>query len=95
MDYIQLIKILIEWSVNSKEYDMLLFLYKNFNIGIPIKFVYKLPDNNIFYSLSSFTNNNDIKSIADHNLNELFLLFKKSKYKQLCNWNNNYGYINM
>ena len=90
--YVELIKILIEWSIKSKEYSMLLFLYKNFNVGIPTKLIYKLPDINVFMSLSSFNEKNDTKKTDDKELDNLFWIFKKSKYKKLKNWNESYGY---
>jgi hypothetical protein len=92
MDYILILKILTEWSINSKEYELLNFIYSNFNIGIPNRFLYKLPDHNIFYSLSSFNSNNDLKKIEDKNLEQLFYMFKKSKYTRLEYWNNSQGY---
>ena len=93
MDYILLLKILMEWSVNSKEYQLLYFVYNNFNIGIPVRFLYKLPDNNVFFSMSAFNSTNDIKNSDDKELNTLFRLLKKSKYRNLEKWNNSYGYI--
>ena len=39
MTTIELIKILTKWSLESKEYEMLYFIYNEFNIGIPIKFL--------------------------------------------------------
>ena len=95
MDYILILKILTVWSINSKEYELLKFIYSNFNIGIPNKFLYKLPDHNIFYSLSSFNSNNDLKKIEDKYLDQLFYMFKKSKYTELEYWNYNYGYKNI
>jgi len=93
MNYIQLIKILIEWSIKSKEYNMLLFLYTNFEIGIPARLIYKLPSQNVFMSLSSFNEKNEYKKVDDKYLDNLFCIFKKSKYKKLKNWNESYGYI--
>ena len=90
MDYKQLLKILLEWSIKSKEYSMTLFIYLNFNIGIPVKFLYFLPDKN-YFTLSSFLNRNDEKSYKDKYLDELIYLFKKSKYQKLEDWNL-YGY---
>ena len=92
MDYILILKILTEWSINSKEYELLNFIYSNFDIGIPNRFLYKLPDNNIFYSLSSFNSNNDLKKTEDMYLDQLFHMFKKSKYTKLVYWNDNHGY---
>jgi hypothetical protein len=90
MDYKQLLKILTEWSIKNKEYSLTLFIYSNFNIGIPVKFLYFLPDKD-YFTLSSFLNNNDVKQHKDNYLNELISLFKKSKYQKLDAWNL-YGY---
>ena len=87
-----LLKILIEWSLKNKEYHMTLFIYSNFNIGIPNKLLYKLPEKNTFSSVSSFLNTNDNRSIDDYNLKQLFDLFLKSKFTNLENWNNSIGY---
>jgi hypothetical protein len=92
MDYILLLKILTEWSLKNKEYDLALIIYKEFNIGIPVNLLYKLPQQNIFYSLSSFNTKNEIINY-DNTLEKLFSLFLKSKYTTLQNWSNKYGYI--
>jgi hypothetical protein len=93
MNYVTLLKILLEWGIKSKEYNLVLFIYKSFNIGIPVKFLYSLPDNNRFFTLSSFVKNNDVKNSDDENLQHLFSIFKKSKYEKLPEWNMCYGYI--
>jgi hypothetical protein len=92
VDYKLLLKILMEWSINSKEYETVLFIYKTFNIGIPVKFLYKLENKNMFFSLNSFVNNSHTKKNNNKELNELFELFKTSKYKKLIHWENKYGY---
>lgn len=88
-----LLKILTEWSIESQEYALVLFIYKTFNIGIPNKLLYKLPDKDLFFSLDSFVANNNVKKVDTEELKELFDIFKKSKYKKLENWNNSFGYI--
>ena len=88
MTTIELIKILTKWSLESKEYEMLYFIYNEFNIGIPIKFLYKIPDKNVFSSLNSFFDEKDNKQIDD----KLCKLIKKSKYQRLGNFDNLYGY---
>jgi len=93
MNYIELIKILTEWSIKSKEYKLLLFLYINFDIGIPTRFIYALPNHNIFMSLKAFNEKNEYKKVDNKDLENLFCIFKKSKYKKLQNWNESYGYI--
>ena len=64
IDYKLLVKILIEWSIKNKNYDMTYFMYSNFNIGIPVKFLYNLEDNNTFFS-----------SILEYTI-DLFVFFK-------------------
>ena len=89
-NYILLLKILLKWSLKSKEYEMTLFIYSNFKIGIPVKFLYNIEYNNV-YSLNSFLN--DSKIVTDIVLQNLFDMFKRSKYKSLNDWNNMYGYV--
>lgn len=91
-EYKLLIKILTEWSINNKQYDVLYFIYTNFNIGIPVKFLYKLENKNLYFCLTSFVNGHETKYIKDENLKKIVNLFKKSKYKRLKEWNNIYGY---
>ena len=92
MDYTKLLKILVEWSINAREYETVYFIYTNFSIGIPGKFLYKLPDVNIFNSLETFISNNDTKKIDNEYLEKLFALFKESKYTKLKDWGDSYGY---
>lgn len=92
MNYKQLLKILIEWSIQNKNYDMVYFIYSNFNIGIPVSLLYQIQNKTIFNSLDSFFNNHHNKQVRDENLKKLFELFKKSKYKRLSCWNNHFGY---
>lgn len=91
-DYKNLLKILIEWSLKSKEYNMTNFIYSNFNIGIPVKLIYLLPKQCNFSSFTSFIKGHENVYIKDDNLRELFSNFKKSKYKPLQYWNGSYGY---
>ena len=93
MNYINLLKILLEWSINAKEYETVYFIYINFNIGITVRFLYKLPDIHIFSSLSSFNLNHDSKKIDNKYLEKLFNMFKQSKYVKLRGWNDSYGYL--
>ena len=76
MNYKQLLKILIEWSIKNKNYDMLYFIYSNFNIGIPVSLLYQIQNKSIFHSLDSFFNNHRNKQLRDQNLKKLFELFK-------------------
>ena len=92
LDYKKLLKILIEWSLRSKEYDMTNFIYCNFNIGIPVKLIYSLPKQCNFSSFSSFIKGHENINIKDDSLRNLFENFKKSKYKPLKEWDNKYGY---
>ena len=50
MDYIALIKILTEWSMKNKEYQLVNFLFSEFYIGIPVNLLYSL----LIFSLDKF-----------------------------------------
>jgi hypothetical protein len=92
IDIKTLLKILTEWGFNSKNYYLVHAIYSNFNVGIPIKFIYKLPKRNHFESLNAFIDTNEILSKTDDiYLQEIFEMFKKSKYKKLPVWGR-YGY---
>jgi len=92
---INLIKqIIICWSLKKQEYQITHCLYTTFNVGIPNRLLYSLPEKNIFYSAKSFLTSKDNPSITSDNkyLNNLLELFRKSKYQRLPEWNNLFGY---
>lgn len=91
MTYILLLKILIKWSMKNKEYQLANFIFSEFDVGIPVKLLYYLPSSNMFSSLNSFSNYNELKSIDDYYLKELFSNFLNSKYGHLKYWNT-FGY---
>ena len=78
--------------MKNKEYQLSNFIFSEFKIGIPVKLLYSLPSSNMFLSANSFISYNDIKSIDDYNLKELFLKFINSKYGYLKHWNT-FGYL--
>uniref|UniRef100_A0A6C0D071 Uncharacterized protein n=1 Tax=viral metagenome TaxID=1070528 RepID=A0A6C0D071_9ZZZZ len=86
----ELLKILMLWYLESGEYEVVYYLYKDFNVGIPARYIYKFPDNTI-KTLENVldpvynTNNEYIKKI--------YSLFKNSKWQELPTWNNSYGYL--
>jgi hypothetical protein len=92
MNYVTLLKILTEWSIDSGEYQLLFFIYETFHIGIPTNLLYKLPNMKRFDSFSSFQANHETKRLDDHHLRKLFDLFKISKYTTLSHWNGKIGY---
>lgn len=89
MDYLLLLKILMEWSLNSKEFEIVHFIYTNFKIGIPNKYLYTLSDKNYFTSLSSFQRDNECKNPKE--MNKIIELFPFSKYGFLEEWKT-FGY---
>ena len=92
---INLIKqIILQWSLKKQEYQLTHSLYTTFNFGIPNRLLYSLPEKIIFYSAKSFLTSKDNTSIASNNkyLNNLLVLFRKSKYQRLPEWNNLFGY---
>lgn len=94
MDIINLLKILTIWGIETENYDLVLFIYSNFKIGIPVSLLYKLKDKNMFNSVSSFLKDNSlIKDLTNEYLKSLFELFLQSKYDRLQYWEHKYGYF--
>ena len=89
MDYLELLKILMKWSLENKEYDMTQFLFTDLNVGIPNKYLYQLSEKKYFTSLSSFEKNNECKN--PEGMNEIIKYFSYSKYCFLEEWNT-FGY---
>ena len=85
-------KILLEWSFKNKHYHMSYILFTEFNIGIPNNLLYSLDDKKNYSSITEFINDDCSKNINDKYLNDIVILFKKSKYIRLPEWNNKYGY---
>jgi len=91
MDYYKLLKILITWSADKGEFELLYYLYNFFDLGIPNKLLYKFPSSGVF-NLSHVHSKTDIIN-RDFFLNKLLRDFKTSKYKKLKHWDNSYGFI--
>jgi hypothetical protein len=91
MDNKKLIKILMKWGLENKEYDMVYIIYTNLNIGIPNAFIYQMPKQNCFSTIKSALKNNNIK-LDFHTLKKLLTTFLNSKWTQLEEWDNSYGY---
>jgi hypothetical protein len=87
MNYTLLYKILLEWSLKNKEYEMTNFIYNEFDIGIPVNFLYKLSDK----TLDNFITTSDHKMSDSKHLDELLKSFLSSRYGYLHEWNK-YGY---
>lgn len=83
----------MKWALESKDYYMVYILYTEYDTGIPNYLLYSsLPSKNVFGSVEDLKNSNDTKYSQDEYVNKIFVLFKRSKYKRLPEWNNNYGY---
>ena len=75
MDYKLLCKILMKWSLENKEYELTTFIYNEFNIGIPVSYLYKLPTQMYFSSMDNFFSNSDTKKSNDKHLDNLLSIF--------------------
>jgi len=62
----------MKWSLENKEYELINFIYNEFNIGI-------IPTQMYFSSIDNFFNNSDNKKSDDKYLDR----FSKSKYGPL------------
>lgn len=92
MDYNLLCKILMKWSLENKEYQLTNFIYNEFNVGIPVSYLYKLPSQMYFSSMDDFFSNSDIKKSNDENLDDVLTNLSISKYGRLDEWGGKYGY---
>ena len=93
MDIQKLGQIMMKWSLESKDWETVLALYKVYNVGIPVKYVYRLPKKNMYNSVTEAIGSNNIEISSDKpHLRELLLLFPYSKWKRLTEWNDSYGY---
>lgn len=87
MDYGKLGVILMKWGLEKKDYEFVYRLYTEYSIGIPANLIYSLPEK------YSFVNEESILNSPNIFMNNLFALFRESKWARLKNWNNSYGYI--
>ena len=86
-------KILMKWFLEHEEYESVYFLYTEFNIGIPVKYLYAIPSRNCFSSILTFVSDVDnIGGCNDKDLNQLLCIFPKSRYMRLSEWENVFGY---
>ncbi len=92
MDYNLLFKILMKWSLENKEYQLTNFIYNEFNIGIPVSYLYKLPSQMYFSSMDNFFNNSDVKKSNDKHLDSVLSILSSSRYCPLIEWDSKYGY---
>jgi hypothetical protein len=93
MDRTELAKIMMKWSLESQDWEVVLALYTIYNIGIPVQYIYKFPQKNIYNSIREVTGSDDIELYsANPSLRELLSLFPQSKWKRLTEWDDSYGY---
>jgi hypothetical protein len=86
-------QIMMKWSLESRDWETVLVLYKVYNVGIPVKYVYRLPKKNVYNSVSEAIDSNNIELSSDNpHLQELLLLFQRSRWKRLTEWTDSYGY---
>lgn len=79
--------------LENQEFEKAYKLYKEFNVGIPIKYLYSLPEKKNYVSMSSFINNSTNKYSNDTYFIKLMDLLKKSKIIKSPEWNNMFCYV--
>ncbi len=82
----------MKWALENKDYYMAYILYIGYDVGIPNSLLYSLPSKQSFSSIDDFKKSNNSKYSHEKYLNDIFILFKSSKYKRLFEWGNSYGY---
>jgi len=87
-------KLLMEWSLKNEEWFLVVLLFEHMKIGIPNKFLYKLPQKKNQNTYDALTNKDE--TILFHNnsslLQHLLLSFKFCKWTKLDEWDGLYGY---
>jgi hypothetical protein len=87
-------QILMEWAFKNEEYYMAYMLYTEFDTGIPNFLLYSLKKKTYFNSIENFLKTSEcFAHVTDKYLQKIFVLFKKSNFIKLKNWDNSYGYI--
>lgn len=79
IDYEKLGEILMDWSMNNKDYYFSYVLFKQFGVVLPNKLLYNLPDKKIL-TLSESQEEYIPKEIKNNFLIKLFLEIKTAKY---------------
>jgi hypothetical protein len=92
MDYLLLGKVMMQSSLDRRDWDTVLVLYQQFSVGIPNRFLYKLPRKSRFDDLSDALTNNETVAVSDKSAVRLFSMFKKSQWTRLDEWDGAYGY---
>lgn len=59
MDVDELSRILMCWGLEKKEYELVYFLYNNFEIGIPNTYIYKMDQKTTFDNIKDVMENNN------------------------------------
>lgn len=88
----ELTKILMTWAMSNQEYEMVYYLFTEFNTGIPAKLMYKLPRKHMFRSLEEFRSLSNSIQIEDPFLRKILSRIVRAKYQRLKNFDNLYGY---
>ena len=89
---INILLILLEWSIKNKEYFMSYILYTEFKVGIPIFLLYTIEEKMLYNSISEFLNTSSYKHTKDFYSSKIFTTLKRSKYIRLVEWNDKFGY---
>jgi hypothetical protein len=92
MNYNLLKKILMKWAFESKEYEIVKYLYYVDKIGIPVTYLYSLQEKTNYTNIHSFIDKNVSRTSDSKEMIEILSIFKNSKYERLLEWNNIYGY---
>lgn len=83
----------MKWSLEAGDWDMVHTLYTVYQVGIPVKYIYSLPQRKKFTTSSALQNGGDVElSTHDPKLREVLSLFPRSKWNRLEEWDNSYGY---
>ena len=83
----------MKWALQNEEWYMVNVLFLEFQIGIPGTYLHNLPQKTSYSSVNDFLSvQANMLATNDHYLQEVFYMFRYSKWIHLVEWNNSYGY---
>jgi len=90
---IDILLILMTWSIKNNEHFMTYILFTEFNIGIPNYLLYTFhSDNKMYKSIEDFLNTSTYSNTKNIDLCNIYKSFRHSKYTKLEEWKGRYGY---
>ena len=90
---LDILLILMKWSIKNNEHFMTYTLFTEFNVGIPNYLLYTFPsDSKLHNSIQDFLHTSTSTYTKNIDLSNIYNSFSHSKYIKLEEWKDRYGY---